>query len=410
MEDPESSAPLEDPAPENALLIYDGTAFTVDIVVPVNSPLTGVVRREAYRLALELQAAASSELLPTIKEDDLPGGEGTSGAGTEILIGRTNRPVSSALWEAVNDAFCYTVQVDRQYACLVGSTDAETQKASAYFTDVFLPGHLIRQGSRLYLAQGSHRSEAAESTFVSYAVLANAANRAFSYQTEPVLTIDPIGTHNIVQGACMDNTGRYTYFILRDANDRCSMVKYDMETGTMVASKADIGCDHGNDMCYNRNNQTVLVSHCTNQPMLISVFDAETLELKERVNIGYSCSAIAYHPERNLYVVMGGGAFRLLDEHFDLVKTIPTRSSLYTSQGIHCDDNYIYRVESANQANGAEGNILEIYDWDGNYILKLELPDIDMEAETIFHLGKDLYVTCYPGKKKGGMLFRLSIA
>lgn len=140
---------------------------------------------------------------------------------------------------------------------------------------------------------------------------------------------------------------------------------------------------------------------------MVSVFRADTLELVERKNLGFSNSAIGYNADRGQYVVMGEGFFRILNEDFQVVEAFPHRPSQYTSQGIHCDENYIYRVESA--STEASGNILEIYDWNGNYVLEMELADIAVETETIFHFGSDLYVNCYAGSKKGGILYRLTM-
>ena len=52
--------------------------------------------------------------------------------------------------------------------------------------------------------------------------------------------------------------------------------------------------------------------------------------------------------------------------------------------------------------------MIEVYDWDGNYIMMMNIPDISLETETLAHLGKDLYVICYVSKQKGGRVYRLT--
>ncbi len=103
---------------------------------------------------------------------------------------------------------------------------------------------------------------------------------------------------------------------------------------------------------------------------------------------------------------MGEGYFRYLDADFNPVEEHAVRQTSYTSQEIHCDDRYIYRVESSSDT--VKGNVIEVYDWDGNYIMMMDIPDISLETETLAHLGSDLYVICYVGKKSRGRVYQLT--
>lgn len=391
----------QEPLPAGALLLYDGSAFSFALVLSEHAD--SLLREEVIAMAQRLQELVQAAEPPAVREDYLSGG----GTEAEILVGNTNRPVSEAAWSAVCTEFCFSVESGAECAVLLGSTDTQTRKAVRYFTDTYLPEHLYRNGDQVYLLPGSYRSSAESSTFISWAALNTRTGVPFSYHVQQVLSVPALGSYNIMQGACLSSNGDDAYFILRDTQDLCAMVKYDMRTGQLTASNENIGCDHGNDMCYNKTNGTVVVSHCTNNPTFLSVFRADTLELVERVNVGHSNSAVAYCAERGQYVIMGEGYFRILDEKFRVVQSFPHRASAHTSQGIHCDENYIYRVES--KSANAAGNIIEVYDWSGNYVLKLELPEITQETETLFHLGSDLYVNCYAGSKKGGVLYRLTL-
>ena len=397
--DGQTQAGKPDPLPvENALLLYDGEQFAVDLVLPERAD--DVVKGQAAGLAVQLQELASAQEPPLLRTD-----ADEAEAEDALLIGMTGESVSADLLERLSTSFCFAIGVTLDGAYVQGSTNAETQQAMRYFCDTFLPGQLVRSGDRLYLRAGEYQSPELDSTFISYAVQTDSLGQTFSYTVEELLRIPPVDSHSIMQGACLDTDGVYAYFVLRDANDNCSMVKYDLRTGELMATAKDIGCDHGNDVCYNPDNQTVVVSHCTNQPRMVSVFRADTLELVERVNVGLQNTAITYNSQRRQYVIYGDGRFCVLDENFDLVKNFLTQSTAHTSQGIHCDDNYIYRVESAS-AN-ADGNIIEVYDWNGRYILKMELPEISLETEAIFHHGRDLYIVCYAGGRQGGVLYRL---
>lgn len=393
--------------PEDALLLFDGTSLRLSVIVSEFASKT--VRSAALTVVNSLTALASGSASMKFTEDFSKDEAEIRNAKNEVLVGLTNRPVSVETNRELLPDGSYSVEISAERVILTGINDQAVKNAAAYFSEIFLPSHILRIGDAVYLLPGIYRAPATDMSFIGYAVAYDRIGKTFGYQTEKVLDIPgvPDTAFNIQQGACFDAKGKYGYFVLRDKNDNCSLVKYDLTTGEMVASSLDIGCDHGNDACFNPDNNTVVISHCTQNPTLLSVFDADTLELIRRVDTGYSNSAVAYCPSRGLYVMMGGGHFRYLDADFKLVEQHATRVTPYTSQGIHCDDHYIYRVESS--SSEIKGNVIEIYDWDGNYVMMMNLPDISPETETMAHLGKDLYVICYAGKKQGGCVYKMTV-
>ena len=396
--------------PENAILLYDGKQFCLPVVVSEQAPKS--VRSAAVGLVTSLGKLLPGGNLPDFKDDFTKDPDSVAGLKNEILVGDTNRPASIDARNATYVDYTFSVEVNADRVVIAGIDSAKTVEAITYFAETFLPTHLLREDGKLYLLPGTYRGERTDASFISYAVAANRSGIDFRYETKKILDVAPLTSYGVQQGACLDTNGDYFYFILEAATDNgdiCSLVKYDAHTLTQVAVNENIGCYHGNDVAYNPNNKTVVVSHCTGTPTYLSVFNAETLELIKRVDTGFSNSAIDYCPERGLYVMMGGGYFRYLDEDFRVVDQYPTKATPYTSQGIHCDERYIYRVESGSSANNVKGNIIEVYDWEGNYVLKMELPDITIEGETLAHLGKDLYVICNVGKKRGGRVYQMTI-
>ena len=393
-------------APDQALLLFDGTSFRLSVIVSEFASAT--VRSAASAVMRALTALGSESASVKFTEDYTNDEAVIREAKNEVLVGLTNRPVSIAAQKGTLRSGPYSVEVNADRVVLAGISDSDVAAAAAYFCETFLPAHIFRNGSSVYLLPGSYEAPAADASFIGYAVAYNRAGEAFRHQTKQLLEIAgiPDTAFNIQQGACFDEQGKYGYFVLRDKKDNCALVKYDLQAGALVASNLDIGCDHGNDACYNPDNNTVVISHCTVNPSMLSVFDADTLELIRRVNTGYNNSAVTYCRSRGQYVIMGEGYFRYLDAEFRLVEEHATRQTPYTSQGIHCDDRYIYRVESSSAA--VKGNVIEVYDWDGNYIMMMKLPDISLETETLAHLGKDLYVICYVGKQKGGRVYQLT--
>lgn len=402
---PDESTAAE--VPEHALLLFDGESFHLSVIVSENASKT--VRSAALSVMNALSSLGSKSASMKFTDDFSNDEAVIREAKNEVLVGETNRPVSAASQKKVLLKFSHSVEVSEDRVILAGSSDQEVEKAATYFCDVYLPSHIFRSGNAVYLLPEVYEGPAGTASFIGYAVAYDRAGETLRYKTELMLNIPGVSDtiFNIQQGACIDDKGKYGYFVMRDPDDNCALVKYDLETGQLIASKNDIGCAHGNDACYNPQNNTVVVSHCTIDPRFLSVFNADTLELIRRVDTGYNNSAVAYCPSRGLYVIMGGGYFYYLDADFKLVEQHPTRLTPYTSQGIHCDDQYIYRVESSSA--DIKGNVIEVYDWDGNYVLKMPLPDISIETETLAHLGEDFYVICYVGKKKGGRIYKMSL-
>ena len=407
-ETPSTEAPETDaPVPEHALLLFDGEAFRLSVIVSEEASQT--VRSAALSVVNALEALGNGKATVTFREDFMRDEAAIREAKDEVLVGATNRPAGIAAQRNAVLKLTHSVSVDDDRAVLAGCDDGEVQNAATYFCQTYLPAHLFRSGKAVYLLPGAYEGPSADLSFIAHAVAYDRIGEQLTYKTEQVLDVPGVADtiYNIQQGACIDDKGKYGYFVMRDPDDNCALVKYDLETGKLVASKTNIGCAHGNDACYNPQNNTVVVSHCTIEPRFLSVFNADTLELIRRVDTGLNNSAVDYCPSRGLYVIMGGGYFYYLDADFKLVEQHPTRLTPYTSQGIHCDDRYIYRVESS--SSEIKGNVIEVYDWEGNYLLFLPLPDISIETETLAHLGTDLYVICYVGKKKGGRIYKMSL-
>jgi len=74
-------------------------------------------------------------------------------------------------------------------------------------------------------------------------------------------------------------------------------------------------------------------------------------------------------------------------------------STGYTTQGVDCDEKYIYFVQY-------NKNVVVIYDWDGNRVACIDLAISGCEPENIFHVGTDFYVSC---SQAGIKLYQISL-
>lgn len=186
---------------------------------------------------------------------------------------------------------------------------------------------------------------------------------------------------NGAQGGCIVGDYGYQAFYRQDggsnqANNHCMILKYDMKTGEVIRQSEILQLNHVNDITYNSKLDCLLVVHNAPFANLLSYIDPDTLEWIDTFTIDEFIYSIAYNAKKEQYVIglSGGQSFKILDENFQAVTDAFTPSDLskgFTTQGVSCDDDYIYFALY-------NPNTIMVYDWDGNFVSKL---DIDLNVE-----------------------------
>ncbi len=246
--------------------------------------------------------------------------------------------------------------------------------------------------------------------------------------------------NTVMQGACTD--GRYGYFFQeyqggKDENGNSNygnsethdtiIVKVDMATGELVKYSQPLKLGHSNDGCYNPHTGQLIVVYNGNDKKLIKFIDPETLEITGETRLPVNIFSIAYNEATRQYIVglSGGRNFGILDESFNVVtRTISTdysgtdhRDVIYDyeklgsdllTQGIDCDSKYVYFVLSGKKSGEKVWtDYLLAFDYEGNHVFTKILPTLTLEIENIFHIGKDIYVTCNGGSSP---CYRLTVS
>lgn len=216
---------------------------------------------------------------------------------------------------------------------------------------------------------------------------------SFKAHLLPVLTINPTDGYSVQQGAATD--GEYAYFILENQKENlCSIWKVDMDGWKVVDSAFELPLDHGNDMTYNADTDRLVVCHNKPHYSWVSIINPDTLELEQTIPTTSGMYAIAYSAERDQYVIGLAGTYNhaILDSSFKYVKKYNGVDTGLTKQGMDCDENFIYFP----QYKGSDGeNIIMVYDWEGNFVNRIELQKNLQEVETLFHDGEDYYAAYY---------------
>ena len=190
-----------------------------------------------------------------------------------------------------------------------------------------------------------------------------------------------------VQGGCTDGT--YAYFAAQQGNT--TILKYDMRTWKRVDKATGMNVlGHANDMTYNSKRNWIVVANNAPEYNILTVINADSLEIVSTVTIKLEVYSIAYNPDRDIYVVGISGSynFAFLDSTFKVVKKFKGQDTGYTRQGCDCDENYIYFAQSGGD------NAVVVYDYAGKYVDIFSLGNSD-EVENLFHVGSSFYTTLH---------------
>ncbi len=225
-------------------------------------------------------------------------------------------------------------------------------------------------------------------------------------------TKQSVGGYSVLQGACTD--GDYAYYVMLKkttsaADCRCKILKTKLKSNRKVLYSESLNLGHGNDITYDSERNRLIVVHYDPNPFRLSIVNPETLTVEKRFSLKLpetipgatqrdyrkitGITAIAYSPERNQYVVKikASHNYLILNKRFKPIQYVKVTDSVSgTSQGIDADADYIYALKSHSGA----GNSISVYDWEGNYLYKINIP-VYYEGESLFHVEERFYMGTY---------------
>lgn len=228
------------------------------------------------------------------------------------------------------------------------------------------------------------------------------AGKDFTIKCEQIGSVPAIGDCSVAQGAV--GNGKYAYFALKDAGDTKTIIaQYTISPFELVAQSEAFNGQHSNDLAYCSKDDQILVSHSSGSAM--TSIDGTTLKvIKESFNCGINNSAITYNSKRDRYAYTGGKVINISTRDFVLENKYDRSDATgYTTQGMGSDDDYLYFPMSTKG-----GNKMVIYNWEGKLIKIVDIKTT-LEAESMFVIGDQYYLSCYAGgSKKGAVLYRIT--
>ena len=218
--------------------------------------------------------------------------------------------------------------------------------------------------------------------------------------------------YSVLQGSCTDGT--YAYYLLYNRNvGKCKIVKVKMSTLKVVKVSGALNVSHGNDMTFNAQKKILVIVHSTgSDPKALTSVNPTTLTIKETRHItipnklsggtvtdaknATAFTGLAYSSGRQEYAVLlsHNYNFVILDSNMNPLRYVKvTKKNNYTMQGIDATDDYILVAQSP-KSSSQKYNIITVYDWDGNYISKMNVKK-GYEIESVYHVGSKYYAGFY---------------
>ncbi len=230
------------------------------------------------------------------------------------------------------------------------------------------------------------------------------------YKQPAVMNIKPIDAYyKVLQGGCSD--GKYVYLVLHNGAKNLTsslaesaLVKIDPEKWTILETYKGLKVDHANDMCYNSETNELIIVSSSPDRYIINIFDADTMQLKQRKRIDVGINALAYSEEENCYYacLYGSNTFARLSADFKKQKTFPIKSHDRIEQTIEVHGDYIY-ISLYNP------NSILVYNKQGELIEDKKLAVFSNELECAFFVGETMYVGYYQSALGGAIVYETDV-
>lgn len=330
----------------------------------------------------------------------------------EILLGETNRQESTDVYDELSkiEGNCFIIRVINYKVVIAATNVFMMANAVEYFET-----NCLKADSNGKISLPLDFNYISEIKNDQPATIINSIKGQAVATGELIYTQNNDGNFKVGQGACTD--GKYMYLIIENQNlgagknhnkdfHTCKIFKVEIATKKLIKVSEPLWIDHGNDCEYNPLTNRIVVTHNAPDRHRVSYINADTLEMVETVSISaFEMYGIAYNKARDRYVIAlsHGYNFAIVDTNFKLKKYHMGVDTGNVKQGIDADDDYIYMLQF-------NKNVIVVYDWDGNYVRQIELSGFSNEPEALFHIGSQLYMTCYRSGGKGVSVYKLNLS
>ena len=328
-------------------------------------------------------------------EDTIAFGKTPDPTTKEILLGDTNREESIVLREKL------TAEGGNRFGILVGENKIAVIGTSPYQTFLgldYLMETFIRpdeSGSpAMYMEQGlEYISECGEDIDRFDLKELVDSGRGFIFaMREQVLYVPTIEGCGVMQGGGTD--GKYAYYALINKTtspETAVISKYDLDTMELVMTSKVLPTGHTNDITYDSKNHRLVISSGTDGWCGTTFLNPDTLEIIDYKVAPIGNRGMEYLPSTDQYIIASGYTIYTTDSSLNPISSFPCQNPQYVTQGLTCDEKYVYDVRYTNSAGV---HYIVIHDMQGNYIGSARMTGINYEPENLIIHNGIFYLGC----------------
>lgn len=374
--------------PERFFVSKDGVC---DYKIIRSTNVTSSVKRLCAEFRTELERRAGGNI--SIGDDFISYNESVDPEAKELIIGETEREESIKLKSEL-DALGgnrYGIYAAGPKVAVLG-TDTYSTYLGLLRLFEFMTGE-DGKGELSFEKGYTYISDEKDNYFPDIAeARKNGLSLCFNVGEKVIKQVPTNGSYGALQGGGTDGTYAY-YAMINKSNNEAYIYKYEIATWTLVKRSESLKLFHANDITYDAKNKRLVISACTANDGYLGVLtvDPETLELIDYFKIGTAFRALDYLPWNNTYIIGTDYFFTVMDENFNKIGFIDCKSKNYTTQGLCCDEKYIYDVR---YVKGSSTHYIVVQDYDGNYYGEIPLIGAPSEPENMFRLGNEFFLGC----------------
>ena len=369
---------------EDGLVVVKNGEAKLYIVLPENADRNVLYAKDKFSLFINEKTGIT-----------LPFGT-QIGNAYELLIGDTGREESIALKKTISGNQ-FAIKRDGNKIIIVATNDAFLYDAIEYLIKYYFKdgADCIANNTKIVVVGNISCKMDGDTNSLRY--LLTKSDRLTS--TSNAITQMPIpkdsngNEYKTNQGGCSDGKYYYQSFLILNADEslnRAMIIKYDLSTGLEVRRSGILSAGHANDLTYNPRTNQIIIANNAPDHRIITILDASTLKFIKTVRVPCPIYSITYNAERDIYFIGCSESknLRALNSNFEVIDqniyVTDQNTTGCMTQGIGSDDVFVYCTYYTDP-----GNIIEVFDWYGNYVGTIEtdisgvLDGYKLEGESI---------------------------
>lgn len=242
-------------------------------------------------------------------------------------------------------------------------------------------------------------------------LLSASALSVFSEEETHLIPTPDLDFHSWGQGGWTDGKYYYQAFVWRhdesnQEDNKVTIVKYDMNAKKVVKQSKILALNHCNDITYDAKNDRLVIVHNKPNWRTLTFMDPDTLEVIGTRQIDDQIFGMDYDAVNDRYVIgisSGYPTFRELDSSFmptgKVYKTV-SESNEFVRQTVACTEDFIFHLYHL-------PSYIYVYDWEGNFVTKIDFFGRGYEPENLSVVNGTIYVSCNDPDKSGNLIFEL---